>query len=797
MANGSQVLTLQQALELGVQRLNLKDFLAAMQIAKQILAVKPASIDALNLLGLAQLRSGQSQAAIESYKVALAVDSRMPLLHCNLALALQSAGNDAQAEREFQVAIELQGDMVEAHLGLGRLLATQNRLKEACDAYRDALRFHPDHSVAYSELANLLDTLGQPESAISAYQEAIRLNPNLSTAPYNLATVLMAQDRQDEALIAFDTAISLRPDFFEAHLNRGVLLSQRRDFAGALSALAQAVSLNPASAIARTNMASTLAECGKLGDARHHLDIVLAQHPDHADAYNTYGVVLLMENRLTEAIAMLEEAISIKPNSPKALNSLGNALRLGGQISQAVLAYEKSLKLDPHYAIAVNNLGSGYKSMGRIPEAIETYARALALKPDYAAAHSNYVYCHNFEPGITLSKLRELHLAWDKIHATPFRSHWGSYSNTKDVARPLVIGFVSGDFRRHPVGYFTIKVFESLAAAGTRIIVYANQVMADDMTARFKQASHTWRDIYGVSDDDVASQIRQDKVDILFDLSGHNDANRLLVLARKPAPVQIEWAGYMATTGVAAMDYLIADRHHVPTSAERHYSERILRMNDAFICFEPPQDALQVGSLPLAANGYPTFGCFNIVDKINDNVIDAWARLLSRLPESKLVLKTRELSCPVVRDRYRDSLARRGIAPTRLEFVGGSSRKEHLAWYNRIDVALDPFPFSGSTTTLEALWMGVPVVTLPGETFASRHSLSFVSTIGLSHLAVSSVDEYIDKACALTADRNGLVALRATLRSMLEKSPLCDARRFSENLLAQCHFAWKGWCDAT
>lgn len=796
MANGPQALTLQQAMDLGIQRLNLKDFATAMQIAKQILAVKPASVDALNLLGLAQLRSGQNQAAVESFKRALAVDSGAPPLHCNLALALQATCEQAQAEREFRVAIELQPDMVEAQLGLARLLTTQTRRKEACEAYREVIRLRPDHAIAHTELGDLLDALGQTAEAISAYQEAIQHNPRLAIAHYNLATVYIAQNRDDEALQALDTAISLKPDFFEAHINRGAILTQRRDFGGALSALETAVSLDPTSATARTNLASVLTECGRLEDARHQLDIVLVDYPNHADAYATYGVALLMENRLTEAISMFEKATSIEPNSPKALNSLGNALRLGGQVSQAVLAYEKSLRLDPNSATAMNNLGSGYKSMGRINEAIETYARALALKPDYTAAHSNYAYCHNFVPGISLSKLHDLHLEWDKAHAAPFRSHWGNYSNTKDLNRPLVFGFVSGDFRRHPVGYFTINVFESLFTAGAHIICYANQVAADDMTARFKQVSHGWRNIFGVSDDDVARQIRQDNVDILFDLSGHNDANRLLVLARKPAPVQIEWAGYMATTGLAAMDYLIADWHHIPAGSERHYSERVLRMNDSFICFEPPQDKIPVGPLPLIANGYPTFGCFNIVDKLNNDVIDAWARLLMRLPESRLVLKTREFNCPSVQDRYRALFSRRGVASTRIDLVGGSARKEHMAWYNRIDVALDPFPFSGSTTTLEALWMGIPVVTLPGETFASRHSLSFLSTVGLSHLAASNIEQYIDKACALTTNRDALATLRSTLRSTVEKSPLCDARKFSEALFAQCRSVWKDWCNS-
>lgn len=595
-------------------------------------------------------------------------------------------------------------------------------------------------------------------------------------------------------MYALDLAISIKPDFFEAHINRGAVLSKLGNYSGAASALERAVSLHPQDPNARASLASVLAETNKIEEAMRHIDIVLAEHPEHGDAYNTLGVLNLRQQRYDDAIAMFEESIALNPKSYKTLNNLGTALRLQGRIAEALAAYERCLSINPRYAVAVSNLATCYKSMGRIDEAIVTYRRALDIQPDYVLAHSNLVYCHNFLPGITLSKLLEVHAEWDKSQAHSYRKHWGGYRNSKDPSRPLIIGFVSGDFRCHPVGHFTVRVIEFLAKVGVQVACYANQSETDLLTERFKRASFLWRNILGVSDDEAAAFIRQDQVDLLFDLTGHNAANRLLLFARKPAPVQITWAGYMATTGLAAMDYIVADRYHVPEGVDQYYFEKILRMSDSFVCFDPPADLPAIEALPLVANGYVTFGCFNIVDKLNVEVIGLWSRVLKRIPRSRLVLKAWEFNCSVTRRRYSDMFLQHSIGSERLEFVGGTPHREHLGWYKRIDIALDPFPFSGSTTTLEALCMGVPVVTMPGETFASRHSLSFLSSVGLGGLAAGNAEQYVDIACSLAAEPKKLSALRAQLRQAVRDSPLCDSEKFGREFMAKCCSAWVAWC---
>ncbi len=287
----------------------------------------------------------------------------------------------------------------------------------------------------------------------------------------------------------------------------------------------------------------------------------------------------------------------------------------------------------------------------------------------------------------------------------------------------------------------------------------------------------------GTSDQRLAEQIRADRIDILFDLAGHTAHNRLLVFARKPAPIQITWIGYEGTTGLTAMDYLLADRHVVPEGTEHYYRERVLRMPEGYLCYEPPDAAASVGPLPSLTKGYATFGSFNNPAKITAEVATVWAKILRRAPTARLILKYRGLGDPSVKRRYLDLFAAHGVEPHRLELLSWSSYADYLATYQQVDVALDPFPFSGSATTCEALWMGVPVITCPGETFASRHSLSHLSNVGLTEMIAHDLDEYVEAAVSVAGNLPRLATLRAGLRERTAASPLCDGKRFASNLL--------------
>jgi protein O-GlcNAc transferase len=453
--------------------------------------------------------------------------------------------------------------------------------------------------------------------------------------------------------------------------------------------------------------------------------------------------------------------------------------------------YRQAVQRKPDDAESHLNLGNTLQDQGMLDEALACYRRALELKPDFAAAHSNLLLALQYCPGVTPAALAEAHAEYDRRHAASLRGALAQHENVRDRLGRLRLGFVSPDLRRHPVGYFLVRVLENLSRQRHETICYSDRFVKDGLTHRLQTAATQWRDVIGMSDQRLAEQIRADRIDILFDLAGHTAHNRLLVFARKPAPIQIAWNGYSATTGLSAMDYLLADRHVVPEGSRQYYRERVLWMPDGYLCYDPPDGAPPVGPLPSSAKGYATFGSFNNLAKITADVAAVWAKILRRVPAARLVLKYRGLGDDAVNRRYLDLFAAHGVQPQRLELLPPRPDADYLATYHQVDVALDPFPYSGCATTCEALWMGVPVITCPLETFASRHSLSHLSNVGLTEMIARDLDEYVELAVSLAGDLPRLTALRAGLRERMAASPLCDGKRFAANLASVLHDAWE------
>jgi predicted O-linked N-acetylglucosamine transferase (SPINDLY family) len=322
-------------------------------------------------------------------------------------------------------------------------------------------------------------------------------------------------------------------------------------------------------------------------------------------------------------------------------------------------------------------------------------------------------------------------------------------------------------------------------------VCYNNRWDRDEITARIAAASSVWRDVLGWSDEGLAGQIRADRVQILFDLSGHTAGNRLLTFARKPAPLQVTWIGYEGTTGLAAMDYILADGYEIPPHLENQYREKVLRMPEGYLCYDPPTDAPPVAPLPALQQGHVTFGSFNNLGKITPPVVRVWAEILRRIPGARLALKYRGLADENTRRRYLELFAAQGAGADRLNMLGWSPHPEFLAEHHHVDLALDPFPFSGSITSCAALWMGVPVITCPGETFASRHTFDHLSNIGLTETIAHDLDDYVRRAVELSGDLPRLAALRAGLRPRMAASPLCDGPRFARNLMELLRRVWR------
>jgi predicted O-linked N-acetylglucosamine transferase (SPINDLY family) len=465
-----------------------------------------------------------------------------------------------------------------------------------------------------------------------------------------------------------------------------------------------------------------------------------------------------------------------------------------GKIAAVESSVRSALALDPAHADAANCLGIILQDLAIMPAALNWFRRAHIVAPQLFAGGINYLFGHLYDERTSLPEilLRSKIWAGEQIRSYP-QSPLLIRQETEADRLPT-IGFVSGDFADHAVGNLVIPAMEELARRGYRITCYTNSERIDEVTHRFKRVASQWRSLVGVSDDKARQLVKDDQIDILFDLSGYSAGTRIMLFAGRAAPLQIAWVGYPATTGFPGIDYLLADKVQVPKPFSEFYSERIIRLPHAYILFQPPSNALPPGPPPTLRRGYVTFGSFNMSKKIGSSVIETWCRILNALPNSRLLLKTISFSDPFVRDFYRQQFATHGIASRRLVLLGPTTAIHHRAMMALTDIALDSFPYSGGLTTLESLWMGLPVVTLEGKTMAGRHSTAYLASVGLNDLVSANKDDYVACALRLAKDREGLTKLRAGMRNRLINSPLCDNRMFGDHLDVALRTVWRRHC---
>jgi protein O-GlcNAc transferase len=480
---------------------------------------------------------------------------------------------------------------------------------------------------------------------------------------------------------------------------------------------------------------------------------VLALVPDHAAARQSLAMMLVTTGQLGEAESLINQVVFGHPESPDAWEML------------AVLRQKQV----------------------RDAEAAEAFRRSLRLKPN-PIHHSNLLQILQYTDGITPDALLAAHREWDKTHNP--QSAIRNPQSAAPRSQPLRLGFVSADFGRHPTGWLALRPIECLDKAQCSVVCYYDRLPEDDFTARFRAAADHWHVTATWSDDRLCDQIRADQIDILFDLMGHTGP-RLLMFARRPAPVQITWLGYVGTTGLATMDYLLADQFHIRPGEEPLYIEQVLRMPHDYACYGPSDDAPDVSLLPALSTGRFTFGCFNNAFKLSPTTLDAWVQILLRVPQAQILIKNRSLNQAEFRDRLHANFAQHGIPPQRVLLEGGSPHAELLAAYSRVDLALDTQPYSGGLTTCEALWMGVPVITFPGRTFAGRHSTSHLSNAGLGQFIAPDLASYIELAVDWAGRVNELAAVRSQLRSQVLQSPLCNAKQFASDFLELVQRTWK------
>lgn len=579
----------------------------------------------------------------------------------------------------------------------------------------------------------------------------------------------------------------------EAWVMLGITEGMLGNLPEAEKCLRNAVRISPDLPEAHFNLGNALKLQGKLEEAIDTYRRAARLRPDVGTFINL-GNTLKQCDRPDEAIECLQQAVSLQPDNADAHYNLGSALRAEGKLDGAVEAYQRAIRLRPDFAEAYNNLGVVLLDQQKFDDAIGCYREALRIKPDHAVAHSNLLHSLNYQ-SIEPSAVFHEHQQWDVQHARrqPRYSH---YSNVPDPERRLRIGYVSPDLRRHSVAFFIEPLLAQHDRATVEVACYSDVARPDDTTRRLKDAADIWRDIHGLSNERVAEQIRADGIDILVDLAGHAGMHRLLVFARKPAPLQISYLGYPNTTGLATMDYRFTDAWaDPPGQTEAFHSEALIRLEPGFLCYQPPPDAPAIAPLPACEAGYVTFGSFNHFTKVNTEVIGTWAAILNAIPGTRLLMKHKLLADAGIRKRIHELFSRNGIEQDRVSLLGSMpSTIEHLNTYNRVDIALDTFPYNGTATTCEALWMGVPVITLAGRTHVARVGVSLLAQLRLAECIAQDRKSYIDAAVGMAGDLDRLAGLRAALRRRMQDSPLCDAKTFTGKVERAYRDVWKKWC---
>lgn len=532
---------------------------------------------------------------------------------------------------------------------------------------------------------------------------------------------------------------------------------------------------------------------GRLAEAEVHLLRAVALRPNESQFINHLGSTLCGQGRLDEGIAAYCRALELNPRLADGHYNLGNALKRKGRLVQALKCYEQALQLEPGFVEAQQNLANLLRDQGHAAEAEVLLARAWQKHPRHAGLGSNCISCLNYHVTDGDRLLGE-HRKFARIHngePLPSRS---SFANHPDPERRLRIGYVSADFCRHSVAYFAEPLIEHHHRNDFEIYCYASVPNVDELTHRFAALADVWRNIRHMPDAEVAEQIRSDGIDILVDLAGHTSNHRLLVFAGKPAPVQLTYLGYPNTTGMPSMDYRLTDIWSDPPGNERWHVEKLLRLPDGFLCFAAPREAPEVEPPPSVSKGYVTFGCFNAMAKIHPGLIEQWAGLLNAVPRSRLLLKNGSLADEEMQQQVMQAFLQHGIDADRLTLHGRTpSQRDHLALYHQVDIALDTFPYNGTTTTCEALWMGVPVISPYGELHAGRVGFSLLSVIDLPELASATPEQFLKTAIALAGDRQRLKQLRSSLRDRVRER-LCDGERFAGQVEDAYREIWRRWC---
>ncbi len=782
---------------LGRFHLSLGNLHQAARSAGAALGIEPGHAAARFNLAAALAKMGKTEEAAGHLRQYTAAAPEEPAGHHELGNLLAAAGRHEDAARCFERVIGLAPGMAEPRNNLGNALQAMGLLEEAVQCYQRAIELAPGYADAISNLGSAYQAMGRLDRAEERYRQALAADPGCFAARGNLANLAAARGDAEGAAAEFGKLLAENPDSHQTWNNLGNSLQDSGRYPEAMRAYARALEIKPDYYLVHNNVGNALRKQGRCLDALAAYDRALAADSRFVEAINNKAVALQELGRHAEAFQAFETALAIRPRYTDPMINLANHWREHGRPEKAAGWLRQAVEIEPANAYAWNNLGCALSDQGDPAAAIVCYERALEFQPGNHQAESNVLLNMQYLDGTGPRRILDRHLEFARGHEAPLARLRLHHRNVPDPERPLRVGYVSADFKRHSVAFFAEPLLERHDRSSFTAFCYAAVSRPDSYTARFEQlAGEGWRDLRGASHESFRDLVRADGIDILVDLGGHTANSRLLSMATKPAPVQVSWLGYPATTGLAAIDYRFTDAFaDPPGTSEQWHTESLYRLEAGFLCFRPPDRAPEPAPPPHAATGMFTFGCFNNMAKIGPSCVRAWISILEQTPGSRLFVKNKALAEPEARNRFLAQFRGAGIGEERVLLSGlVPSLAAHLDSYRLVDLALDSFPYAGTTTTCEALWMGVPVVTAAGETHVSRVGVSILSLAGLPRFIARDASEYVEIAVRYGNSPSALTEWRSTLRARMAGSALTGEAGFARCVETAYRDMWRRWC---
>ena len=819
-------------IQLAMVLADLEDPAAALSVLDHALMAEAGNIDLLLARSTLQRRFNDSDGASATAQMAVAFDPSNARAHYALGLALTQSRQMTEARQAFEAATTIEPDFADAWVNLGVVQKEEGDFESADDSYAQALAVKPNDPITHNNYGNLVLARGDLDKAAMAYSRAIELDPDYTDAKVNLALAYREQGDAEKSLRTLEKIVEDHPDHVSVLNSLGNALRHAERFEEARDVLEKAVALDPGHAEAHNNLGLALALLGRRDDAEAMFGRAAVLRPDMPVIANNYGTLLLKMFHLERAIEELERAVTLDPVYQDAWVNLGVAHFMLGHYDEAVSAYRQVIAQDPNNAFARYSLGVALLEQQDLPEAVKEIELALEANPENVMAlntlgvalldqhrveeardamaraaaadtmsapvyASNFLFTSLYHQDIGNDEIFEIHKEFGSRFTSDEPNLSKPHAHVRDPDRKLRLAYMSPDFRGHSVSYFMEPLLEKHDRSAFEIILYSNTTRADVVTAAMEQAADEWVETAGLTDQALVERMRDDQIDILVNLGGHTSGNRLVVCGQKPAPVQIEYVGYPDTSGVTAMDYRLTDERADPSGeADARCVEALIRLPDCFHCYRPTAKAPPPAPAPHLDRGYVTFGSLNVLPKLNQGVVEAWAEILKHVPQSRLYLKCKQLKTELVRDRVLGYFEAAGIEPERISmeaFV--PSVQDHLNRYAGIDLGLDTFPYNGTTTTCEALWMGVPVLSVTGNRHTGRVGLSLLHAVGLDQEFVApDVETYIARAIAWGNEPSRLAEVRDTLRDRMMASPLRDEVGFTRGLEGVYRDVWRTWC---